>query len=56
MSSVKNRRNEKKHDFVQILNPRSERYVKIDRAAGVIVSTKQSPGPYKGVPIVRKTK
>jgi hypothetical protein len=37
--------------YVQILNPRSERYVKIDRKTGQVVSTKKTPGPYKHVEI-----
>lgn len=46
----------KPRDVVQVKNPRSGRYVKIDRGAGVIVSHKKSPGPYKGVPVARKKK
>jgi len=41
---------------VQVRNPRSGRYVKIDRSAGRIVSHKKSPGPYQGVPIARTNK
>ncbi len=44
----------KKSDIVQVRNPRSDRYVKIDRAAGRIVSHKKSEGSYKGVPIARR--
>lgn len=43
-------------DVVQVKNPRSGHYVKIDRGAGKIVSHKKSPGPYKGVPVARKKK
>lgn len=39
-------------DLVQVLNPRVNRYVKIDRSTGHILSHKQSRGPYKGVPII----
>ncbi|NNM59101.1 MAG: hypothetical protein HKM04_04735 [Legionellales bacterium] len=46
---------QKKHDFVQVKNPKTEHYVKIDRTEGTIVSHKKSPGPYKGVPIARKS-
>ena len=42
-----------KRDVVQVKNPRSGRYVKIDRSAGLIVAHKKSPGPYKGVPVAR---
>lgn len=45
-----------KRDFVQVKNPKSGRYVKIDRSAGKIVSHKKSDGPYKGVPVARKRK
>ena len=43
----------KARDLVQVKNPRSGRYVKIDKSAGRIVSHKKSPGPYKGVRVVR---
>ena len=46
----------KKKDVVQVKNPRTKRYVKIDRSAGKIVASKKSTGPYKGVPIARKKK
>ncbi len=55
MNTIKNTSAEK-HDIIQVLNPRSERYVKIDRTVGVILSHKQSPGPYKGVPIISQPK
>ena len=44
----------KKRDVVQVKNPKTDRYVKIDRSAGKIVSHKKSKGPYKGVPVARK--
>lgn len=44
----------KKRDIVQTKNPKTGRYVKIDRSVGKIVDTKKSPGPYKGVPVARK--
>ncbi len=46
----------KKKGVGQTKNPRTGRYVKIDRDKGKIVSTKKSPGPYKNVPIIRKKK
>lgn len=46
----------KKKDVVQVKNPKTKRYVKIDRTAGKIVSQKKSSGPYKGVPVARKKK
>ena len=44
----------KKKDVVQIKNPRTGRYVKIDRSVGKIIGHKKSPGVYKGVPVARK--
>jgi hypothetical protein len=41
----------RKRDIVQVRNPKTDRYVKIDRDEGKIVSHKKSPGPYKGVPV-----
>jgi hypothetical protein len=46
----------KSRDIVQVQNPRTERYVKIDRNAGKIISHKSSTGPYKNVPVARKKK
>ncbi len=45
-----------KRDVVQVKNPRTDRYVKIDRSAGKIVSHKKTQGPYKDVPVARKRK
>lgn len=44
-----------KKDIVQVKNPRSDRYVKIDRAAGKIISHKATKGPYKNIPIIKKS-
>ena len=44
----------KKKDIVQVKNPKSGHYVKIDRDEGKIIGHKKSEGPYKGVPIARK--
>jgi hypothetical protein len=46
----------RKHDVVQVKNPRSGLYVKIDRTVGLIVAHKKSEGPYKNVPVARKKK
>ena len=43
-----------KRDVVQVKNPKTGHYVKIDRSVGRIVSHKKSDGPYKGVPVARK--
>ncbi len=42
-----------KRDVVQVKNPRTDRYVKIDRDAGRIVAHKKTPGPYKNIPVAR---
>lgn len=44
-----------KPDYVQLKNPRTGRYVKIDRTRGWIVAYKKSDGPYKNIPIAPKT-
>jgi len=50
--AVKKPSRRQERDLVQVRNPRSGRYVKIDRSAGRIVSHKKSPGPYKGIRVV----
>lgn len=45
----------KKKEIVQIKNPRTGHYVKIDRSEGRILDHKKSDGPYKDVPIARKS-
>ena len=47
-------KNGNKKDVVQVKNPKTNRYVKIDRDKGQIVSHKKSEGPYKNVPVARK--
>jgi hypothetical protein len=42
--------------IVQTKNPRSGHYVKIDRKEGKIIGHKSSKGPYKGIPVIRKSK
>lgn len=44
----------KKHDIVQVKNPRTGKYVKIDRTEGRIIDHKKSDGQYKNVPVARK--
>lgn len=43
-----------KRDIVQVKNPKSGHYVKIDRSVGKILSYKKTEGPYKNIPIARK--
>lgn len=38
-------------NLIQILNPKTDLWVKIDRDLGKIVGHKKSPGPYKNIPI-----
>jgi len=45
-----------KSNYVQIKNPKSNRYIKIDCTKGIILSHKKSLKPYKGVPIARRKK
>ena len=48
--------NGKKENIVQVKNPRTGHYVKINREQGQIIAHKKSDVPYKGVPIARKRK
>lgn len=43
-----------KKELVQVRNPVTGRYVKIDKARGSIVAHKKTDGPYKGIRIVIK--
>jgi len=43
-----------KKDIVQVKNPKTGHYVKIDRSRGQIISHKKSVGKYKDVPVARK--
>ncbi len=43
-----------KKGVVQTKNPRTGKYVKINRNKGKVISTKKTDGPYKGVPVLRK--
>ena len=42
--------------IVQVKNPRSGRYVKIDLESGMILAHKKSEGPYKGIKQFSKKK
>lgn len=54
--ATKTTSNRTKPDVVQVKNPRTGHYVKIDRAAGKIIAHKTSDGPYQNVPVARKRK
>jgi hypothetical protein len=43
-----------KRDIVQLKNPKTGRYVKVDRDAGMIIGYKKTEGPYKNIPIAGK--
>lgn len=46
-----------KHELVQLFNPRSHRYIKVDKTVGGIVGHGKRDGkPYKNIPIVYKSK
>lgn len=45
-----------KKDIVQVKNPKSGHYVKIDRTVGKILDHKKSEGPYKNIPVARNRK
>ena len=40
--------------IVQLKNPKTGLYVRVNRETGSITGHKISPGPYKGIPISRK--
>lgn len=42
----------KKHDIVQVRNPKTNRYIKIDRTVGKIIGHKPDEKAYKDIPIV----
>jgi len=44
----------KKSRFVQLYNPATARWVKIDREVGRIIEHKETPGSYEGVTKWRK--
>ena len=39
---------------VQIKNPKTGLYVRMNKAKGTITGHKKTPGPYKGVPVAKK--
>ena len=43
-----------KKKIVQVRNPKTGKYVKIDREKGSIIAHKKSEGPFKNVAIARK--
>jgi hypothetical protein len=45
-----------KSDVVQIRNPKTRKYVAIDRERGVITARKKTAGPFKGIPIYKGDK
>ena len=45
-----------KQDIVQVKNPKTGHYVKINPSLGKIVSHKKSDRPHKGIPVARSQK
>ena len=43
-------------EFVQLKNPMSDRWVKVDKTTGAVVSTKKTVGPYKDIKQVHQPK
>ena len=43
-------------EIVQVLNPKVNRYMKINKTIGAIIGVKKSSGPYKNILIVEKNK
>lgn len=41
-------------NIVQTKNPKSGRYIKIDRSKGEIIAHKKTDKPYKNIPIIRR--
>ena len=45
-----------KHEIVQLYNPRSHRYIKVDKTVGGIIGHGKRDGtPYKNIPVVSKS-
>lgn len=44
----------KKDEIVQVKNPKDNKYIKINKTTGKILSHKKTKGPYKGIKIVEK--
>lgn len=44
-----------KHELVQLLNPRSKRWVVVDKTAGKILKYSRTSKPYKNITIVSKS-
>lgn len=45
-----------KGNVVQIRNPKTGKYLKIDRGKGLIIGYKKTKGPFKGVTIINNKK
>jgi len=46
---AKKRRGGAVRNRIQVLNPKTKRWVKIDTSKGKIISHKKTYGPYKGI-------
>lgn len=45
-----------KHRIVQMKNPKTGMYFKIDREIGKVIQIKKTKGKFKNVPVARKRK
>ncbi len=52
--TTKSKKSEPK--FLQTKNPRTKRWIKIDAKSGKIISTKTTPGKYKGIKVAKIAK
>ena len=41
-----------KDEIVQLRNPRTNRWVKVNKTLGLIYNAKKTPGPYKNITII----
>lgn len=48
--------NEKPPKYVQIRNPRTKRYTKINTWDGIIMGSKKTKGPYKNIKVIKLKK
>jgi hypothetical protein len=54
--SLKSNKSSTEPKIGQVKNPRTGKWIKIDRTKGLILSVKKTDGKYAGVPIIRKSK
>lgn len=52
IGAIMNKKKKKKDDIVQLQNPRSKKYVRINRTTGQVYSPKITNGPYRKIPVI----